>query len=617
MISPARPRPPSHVGRSFVAPARKSLLLFFCLLFCSWSMARAQDEPQRIAADARAGSQRDNSITGRVTGEDGRPLSDVSVNVYALYSRAPGSPQTDSTDGEGRFRVTGLSPGIYVVQASLPGYVLSPGGLTDGSTPQYYRPGDAANLTLVKGGVITGTVRDSGGEPVIAIGVRAFRVRDASGRSIARVPGYAQPRMTDDRGIYRLYGLQPGTYLISTGGALGFYSALSAFEGEAPTYYPSSTRDTAAEVTVRSGEEMTNIDIRYRGERGHTVSGQVSGSVDSAMRFGVSIILKQALTAGVEATTFSPPGDKQSFSFSGVADGEYELVAQQGIGGGESTASIPRRITVKGADVTGVGLALAPLASIAGRFNLEPVSKETCAAKGNARLTETLVMARRDEAVQSKESPPIPFFSAGGGVANEQGEFSIRNLIAGSYRLEPRLPGDLWYARSMVIPGQSAAAARPSGAKTQPAEAKTATPLPIVTLKASEKLSGVVVQVSQEGATLRGRIAAQADDAAPPANLKIFLVPAERERAEDVLRYGEATLAGDGSFTFQNLAPGRYWLLARTAPEESPERAQRPLAWDATERAKLRREAEAANSTVELQPCQRPSDYSLRYATGK
>ena len=42
-----------------------------------------------------------------------------------------------------------------------------------------------------------------------------------------------------------------------------------------------------------------------------------------------------------------------------------------------------------------------------------------------------------------------------------------------------------------------------------------------------------------------------------------------------------------------------------------------PAAWDAGSRAKLRREAEAANTSVELQPCQRLSDYSLRYAPPK
>ena len=68
-------------------------------------------------------------------------------------------------------------------------------------------------------------------------------------------------------------------------------------------------------------------------------------------------------------------------------------------------------------------------------------------------------------------------------------------------------------------------------------------------------------------------------------------------------------------FSFQNLAPGRYWLIARSVPEnETPERVPRPPAWDADTRAKLRREAETANTVIDLQSCQRAINYELRYA---
>jgi hypothetical protein len=100
-----------------------------------------------------------------------------------------------------------------------------------------------------------------------------------------------------------------------------------------------------------------------------------------------------------------------------------------------------------------------------------------------------------------------------------------------------------------------------------------------------------------------------------PANLKIYLVPTERERADDVLRYSEASIESDGAFTLANLAPGRYFIIIRPAPENDPlERTPRPLAWDTTARAKLRREAEAANTPIELKTCQRISDQVLRYA---
>jgi hypothetical protein len=82
---------------------------------------------------------------------------------------------------------------------------------------------------------------------------------------------------TDDRGIYRIYGLLPGAYLVSAGGGGNFYALFNPYEHDVPTYAPSSTRDNASEISVTSGEE-TNVDIRYRGEPGYTISGTTAQS---------------------------------------------------------------------------------------------------------------------------------------------------------------------------------------------------------------------------------------------------------------------------------------------------------------------------------------------------
>jgi hypothetical protein len=64
----------------------------------------------------------------------------------------------------------------------------------------------------------------------------------------------------------------------------------------------------------------------------------------------------------------------------------------------------------------------------------------------------------------------------------------------------------------------------------------------------------------------------------------------------------------------RNLAPGRYWLLARPAPDvEASERLSPRIAWDAASRAKLLREARAAKVEIELKPCQVVNDQLLRY----
>jgi hypothetical protein len=628
----AKPFISSSIVNSFSTIAGcRTLLLFACMALTCVSSVRAQGEAAQAPATttaprvAAAASDTGGTITGRVVGEDGRPLSDAVIYLGRAYARTGGPPLTATTDSDGRFRITGLESGLFTVTAMLPGFTTPDTNLPQGET-NYYRVGDSVNLTLVKGGVITGTVRDSNNEPVVAVAVRAVRVRDAMGRAAvgrsAGFSGFLPERMTDDRGVYRIYGLPPGAYLVSTGGtSQRLFGAVSAYEGDAPTFFPSSTRDTAAEVQVRGGEEATGIDIRYRGERGHAISGTVSGIIDTNIRAGVSITIRQISSGGYEGATFVMPGVKPGFAFNGMSDGEYEVMAQQFSGTSDSYASLPRRVTVKGADVTGVELVLSPLASISGRVQLEAPPKEKCAEGRGATLLETIINARRDEKKKTADMLPFPFFYNGGGIPTEQGEFTIRNLMPASYRLTARLADETWYVRSIILPG--AAAAVPQGSapvKSTQAKSNVAT-AGIVALKAGERLSNVTVQIAQDAAGLRGRVASAtetAEGAQPPSNLKVYLVPVEKERAEDALRYAEAVLDGTGSFTFKNLAPGRYWITTRPVQESEPgEQSMRPLFWDAEGRAKLRREAEAVNTVLELQPCQRMSDYVLRYTAAK
>ncbi len=81
-----------------------------------------------------------------------------------------------------------------------------------------------------------------------------------------------------------------------------------------------------------------------------------------------------------------------------------------------------------------------------------------------------------------------------------------------------------------------------------------------------------------------------------------------------MLRYAEVIVRAGGAFALNNVAPGKYWLIARAVPDEEPsDRPSTPVAWDANERAKLRREAEALKIKVELKPCQRVSDQVVKY----
>ena len=201
------------------------------------------------------------TITGKVVNENGQPL--VGAMVSISQAGAVSSGRSTISNLEGNFQVSGLENALYYVSASSPAYVTA---LPDLETPYpTYRVGDSVRLELIRGGIITGTVTNATGDPVLGVRIRAFMVRDATGKPKKVLVNSLAENSTDDRGIYRIYGLAPGSYLVRAGGG-GAQGILSATEFDAPTYAPSSTRDTATEIQVRAGEEAT-VDIRYRMNR--------------------------------------------------------------------------------------------------------------------------------------------------------------------------------------------------------------------------------------------------------------------------------------------------------------------------------------------------------------
>jgi hypothetical protein len=121
------------------------------------------------------------------------------------------------------------------------------------------------------------------------------------------------------------------------------------------------------------------------------------------------------------------------------------------------------------------------------------------------------------------------------------------------------------------------------------------------------------VTVADGAAALRGKVAPAKEGSRLPARLRVHLVPAEAGAANDTLRYAEAFARSDGSFSLNNIAPGKYCLVARVSPDDEPsDGPPAPAAWDAVERAKLRKEAEAMKVEIELKPCQRITDQIVK-----
>jgi hypothetical protein len=583
-----------------------SLALICAALLASLPSARPARAQESPAAGARRAGGARASISGRVVGDGGEPLPQVSVFVMPRASARPlRRPLIVGTDDEGNFVAADLDPGVYHVSVSAPGYIPDPEQFSaDGA----YRPGDFAVVRMIRGGVITGVVTDAGGAPLPALSVRVFRVRDPEGRPDAAPSawGYVGADHTDDRGVYRVYSLLPGSYVVATGGGAVYsgWGPLSLYDGSAPTFYPSATRDTAAEVLVRAGQETAGVDIRYRDERGHRVTGTLAlparATADSGGE-GVSISLNYAGSGVVAAHAWVGLQEpERSFSLEGVADGDYEVQAQLQARDGVSASAPPQRVGVRGADVTGLRLTLAPLASISGNVVAEAAPEAVRAlADCKGRLAaappqEMLVVARRDPRASGAQPPPRGTQQREASP-DEAGAFTLRQLEPGAYRFEARPLDENFYVRSIQLP-PAAGRAAPSG---------------VLHVGSGQQLSGLSVRLAAGAASAAGSVVPAEAGAPALGSLRVYLVPAERERADEVLRYAEATPTPGGSFAFRNLAPGRYLLVVRAV--EANEARPRPASWDADARARLRRDAEAAAVTLELQPCQRASDLTLRY----
>jgi hypothetical protein len=542
------------------------------------------------------------AISGRVMAEDGQPIPRVTVSLQAIGKTS--RSVSVSVDDEGNFRAEGLDAASYAITATAPGYVMRPQIEMDASavkSPNYNHIGDVVTITMIKGGVITGRVTNALGEPVISVPVVVARVRDEGGRELPapeKINTFPQ-RQTDDRGVYRYYGLAPGSYIVSAGGS-GFSTRPTPFDGRMLTYHPSATRDTATEVVARSGAEATGVDIRYRGERGYIISGKITG-LQGPGGFAQIIVRKAGSDLVIATTSLSSQKLEDGYAIYGLPNGEYEVIAARDFSDDDNAyISSTRRAQVNGRDVSGIDLALTPMAALVGKTALEKsVEAQKCEDARNSRLTEVVIRVRRDRPGEKDDTPAFPFWKSPEGVVAEDGAFSIRGLKAGRYRLEPLLPDAGWYVKAMKLSG------------APPATGDIARSG--LTLKSGERLSGAQLTLGASAAGLKGKVTAAAGTKLPK-RLRAYLAPAEPDAGDDALRFAETVVEGGGEFSFNHLAPGKYWLLAKPIPDAEPnDKPARPVAWEAAERAKLLREAEAAKIMVELKPCQRRSDFALPY----
>jgi hypothetical protein len=248
-----------------------------------------------------------------------------------------------------------------------------------------------------------------------------------------------------------------------------------------------------------------------------------------------------------------------------------------------------------------------PLASIAGRVALEPSAATECKDKRQPRFEEILVSARRNASQNSKEPPPPPQYTSAAVAPGKDGGFLLNNLGPGQYRFGTSFSAKYWYVRAITLP-LVFASKTPGGlitARTMDAARDG------VLLRFGSHLTNLTVTLAEGAASLRGHLNA-AGNSSPSAGLFVYLLPAEKDQPDNVLRFYASPVNGDGSFTFDGVAPGLYHALVRTPDgRESQSESFLRSVEGKEERAALRHEAEGAKTDVELKPCQSLVDYQL------
>lgn len=227
-----------------------------------------------VSPVARAATSGDATLSGVVTrAGDGSPVAGVTV-----YADGDGGAASAETDADGRYRLTGLGAGSYLVEFSPPIVDDQPPELAHEYWPGVRSPALATPVEVPTGGAVTGI--DASLDRTGSISGRVTRA--ATGVPVAGATVHLQPEdhtmgfSTTSRadGTYTLAGVVPGRHYVE------FWTEEERLLDLA---WPDAVdRDDAETVTVASGADTPRIDVSLPGAAVVTGTVRMSGEAWTA-----------------------------------------------------------------------------------------------------------------------------------------------------------------------------------------------------------------------------------------------------------------------------------------------------------------------------------------------
>jgi len=425
----------------------------FCLLVLLAVSRSALSQSASPAAGQRASVAGAGAITGAVKLGDA-PAARITLALLPdRMGRMAPQPEPETTnravtDEKGQYRFTNVAAGRFRVTPLAEAFVVTSGGAGPGGsggmavTVNEGQTVSNIDFTLARGGVITGRVTDGDGRPVIAERIN-LTMAGANGQPQPFNGGNRFGYETDDRGVYRIYGLPAGRYLVGAGG--GDRPGVSRRIRYPRTYYPDAVEEAQAQIVeIETGAVVESIDIRLGAPlKAYAVAGRVVDAESGQPVFGAPVSVGRERGPGQAGASGGVTNADGQFRVTGLTPGRYSAsVRSAGFPGAADTSgdfySDPVSFEIGGDNVAGVEIKVHRGASITGVVVIEG-SNDTSVA---ARLSQLMISAnsRGGQFQQAQQAQGQAGRDGMGGRQNfaqvgPNGAFRIGGLAPGRVRI--------------------------------------------------------------------------------------------------------------------------------------------------------------------------------------